>query len=760
MIEVFRKGFRLDVDPNTLVTFKKSQNLNGIQARYGYSNTISLDKTANNKKLLELFDLPTNKVSTLMNGFEVDVVLNGSIQLRNQIMKITKESLNKIDIYFLWSDNAVVPALKSTYLNALVEDFKYKFSLADFNALKNGGLYRTGFVETQPKSGFYVIEEMPVLIKIQELMRRIFTANNYTVYGDFFSEEGTFKDYYVTPNKGIYHIYPGTGDGYPPTFDPNLDAFSFLSQTLAFFNCYVTVDDTYKTAVVNSWANLGNYKSNYVDYSRFFLDYQDYTFQSKLAKRNELTYSESGATFNSFFINNLSSEVKNTYLNTAFGTGSLNIFDDATLDDTGTIPIRVDGEEGETSAVRIFKIDSADTTLRVFKDGIRGSGVFFNDRKITAKKAVAVSMNDVYNEFHKDYIDFILTPLVTYHFFRYDDILAADFSLTEVYFVEQLASYWIPLEVNYSTKKDKVTVKAMLVKKRKVESPILNNFNSVLLDFKEKALFPLSYLQSMYPMPPNANPWDVVVFRSYDQNKNSLYINDSLVPALSLPQAFIMGDIASIKIEANKPSDLVPDTNTAPINLVAIDTAGGVSNEAYINIKHTGVASYESNFAQAAEYEEELLASLTPLNLYVKPFEYYVGGKPNLNNTVTTPGVVEKPAPDDDFNLVVASQDYTNQVKVKISAFTMTFNTNLLGTGDYIVGRLCVFFNGTEFVLREFSSTGLGLRSFSSASISSFHSSLPIGGKIRVYMKFAYKSTRTVVTINDLSVDISTTVTL
>jgi len=290
MIEIFRKGFRLDINPTQVITFKKSQNLNGIQDRYAYSNTISLDKTANNKKLLELFDLPTNKVASLMNGYTVDVVLNGSINLRNQTLKIQKETLEKIDTYLLYSDNALVVKLKEQYINAIVAGFLYKKDINEFFNKSEGVTSRTAFVETQENSGLYVIEEMPILIQLQELLKMVFVSNGYTVYGDFFVADNDVSEYYVAPNKGVYQIYE-TGLGFAPTFDANLTAFDFLNQTLAFFNCYAEVDDTYRTLVVNKWTNLDGYKSNYVDYSKYFVNYSDYTFQSKLAKRNELTYS-------------------------------------------------------------------------------------------------------------------------------------------------------------------------------------------------------------------------------------------------------------------------------------------------------------------------------------------------------------------------------------------------------------------------------------------------------------------------------------
>lgn len=746
MIEVFRKGFRLDIPPDTLVTFKKAQNLNGVQSRYAYSNTISIDKTGNNLKLLELLKLPSSKAATLMNGYEVDIVLNGSIQLRNQIAKITKETLTKVDLYFLYSENTLVGALKNTFLNALTSSFKYKKTMADFNALKNGTVYRTGFVETQPKSGFFVLEEMPVLINLQGLVKSAFVTNNYTVYGDFFEATSLVKDYWVAPNKGVYQIYSGSGDGFAPTFDPVLDAYTFLNQVLQYFNCYASVDDTNRTVVMNSWKNLGNYKTNYADYSKYFENYQDYIFQSKLAKRNDMTYADSGSTFNSFFPNNLSSEIKATYMASTFGAGSLNTFDDSTREDSGFIGVRPNGFTGEISSVRIFKMSSATITKRIFRegsDGILPLGVALPGYSATAKQAQPVSMGDVYTEFHKDYVEFILTPLISNIHFRYGDIMAADFSMTRVFFVEQLASYWIPLELNYTTAKDKVVVKAMLVKKRKVPAPLLNNFNSVFLDFKEKALFPLEYLNGMYPIPPNEYPWDVVVFKSYNQNENRLYINDLLVPAASLPQSFNLADIATMKLEANKDSDTVLDKNTDSLYLQAIDTNGGVSNPAYINIKHTGVASLESNFRQEAVFEYSR-AGFDDGNVYVSLGDYYQGPKPNLNLTNSSAVLISNESgADDTFNLISSADNY-GKVTIEVQPFTVFMQTDNNGVGKArAVCRLYTTGDGLPArVMQEASVNGNQSGTFTFGGTYTFTPFTP-GNKIRIYLDFHFDNRQT-----------------
>jgi hypothetical protein len=426
------------------------------------------------------------------------------------------------------------------------------------------------------------------------------------------------------------------------------------------------------------------------------------------------------------------------------------------VQDDGSIAVRGNGAVGEVSAVRIFKAGPAPIGTNVYVGGV-ATPFLLN----TAKP---VSMRDVYTEFHKDYIDYILSPLIQYVIFRYDDILAASFSMTKVFFIEQLSSYWIPLELNFSTKKDQIMVKAMLVKKRKVEIPVLNNFNSVLLDFKEKALFPLDLLFSMYPIPPNKNPWDVVVFKRYNEDLNRLYVNDVLIPANSLPQAFTIADLETIKIEANKPTDITPDTNTASLYLEAVDTNGGVSNEAYINIQHSGVASLESNFAQVDEFTYSR-SGFDSGGLRIGPNVYYVGPKPNLNNTINqTATVTTEGLMTDAFNLIEAAEAYTN-VLVKTRPFTLRMDTDNNGLGRArAVCKISVSLNGIATVLKEVSVRNNDDVTFTIPELSLNIPIINVGDKIRAYLSFDFDNTRGAnagsidvsLWINNWAVDIST----
>ena len=747
MLEIYRKGFPFDLDQDQIVTFKKSQNLNGIQDRYSYSNTIPMDLTANNKKLLDLYYLPTNKVTTLMNGFEVDAVFN-NIRLKDQILKIQKEGKEKVETFLLFSDNQLLIKLKTVYLNETFKDFRYNKTVAAFTAAQSGGTITAPFVETQESTGFYVVEEMPILLNVQEALKKIFVDNGYTVFGEFFLQTDTIKDYFIAPNVGVYQIYSGSGEGFSPVFDENLTGFDLINAILKYFNCYAAVDDTYKTVVVNKWTSLNNFKDNFIDYSAYFINYKDYVFQSKLAKKNNLNYSDSGSLFNSFFTNNLSSQSEATYLDTSFGAGSTLLFADSDLLENGNIELRANGEIGEKSAIRIYKVSAGTITAPIFENGVAQSA--------TGKRAVSVSMRDVYDSFHKDYTDFILTPLIVNIQFRYDDILAETFSMTKVFLITQLSSYWIPLEINFTSDKDFINVRAMLVKKRKVETPILNNFNSIILDFKEKALFPLSLLNGMYPKPPNTYNWDEIIFRSYDQNLNSLFVNDVLVPAASLPQAFTLSAVSSVKIEANKPSDTQPDSNTAELIIQATDTNGGRSNDAYINIKHTGIAQLESNFLQNAAFNYSR-NTFDGGFLFVNLLGYVTGLKPNLNNTITSVVPVSTIlGTNDDFNLVVASESYSN-VKIDISAFNVILTTSNNGIGKARAKvQLILSKNGVLFFLKEVSVANNGTVNVNVPAISVALQSIVAGDKIKVYMFYTFDNVRG---LNSGSMNVATTIT-
>lgn len=767
MIEIYRKGFRLDIPKDQVFTFKKSQNLNGVQERYAYSNNVSVEKTANIIKLLDLPELPTGKVNTLQNGYVVDVVLNGSIYLRSQKLKISKESRTKVDLYLLYSDASLVTSLKETYINNTTKELRYTKGIADFTFkslfnLTDPPFQATAFVKTQSDVGYYVIEEMPQLINIQKLIRKIFEDADYSVYGDFFQDDNGINQFYVAPNAGIYQVYDNISEGFSPSFDVSLTAWQLLNQTLAYFNCYATFNDTDRNVIINQWSNLRNYKSNFKDYSKYYVDYQDYSFQSKLAKRNELTYSDSETTFNSFFTNNLSSEDKAVYLGSKFGSGSTKLFSDSEINDDETaLELRQNGELGETSALRIYKLSEEYYNAVVYSNGLPNN--------LQARKAVSVSMRAIYNDYHKSFTAFILSPLIQNVIFKYDDILVNEFSLTDVFFIEQLASYWIPLEINFSTKKDEIKIRAMLIKERKAKSPILNNFNSVLLNFRQRVVFPKSYLLSMYPMPPNEYEWDEVIFKNYDPLKNRLFVNNILVPAESLPQAFNLSTLSenAIEIEANLPGETTADTFSDSLYIQAVDTEGGISNEAYINLVHTGIAELESNFIQNDVYIfSKTLATGQSYKETANVLSYISGSKPNINNTVISvvPVIDQGSVSTSAMNLISTIENYSN-LKVKVNQFSIKVKTQNQGSGRArLVVRMYLIIGAQVIGIKDWTAADNSDTIYSDSGLNyDYNIAVPIGTKIRVVFFTSFKNegglfggAAAIVEVSGLKVDIST----
>ena len=248
----------------------------------------------------------------------------------------------------------------------------------------------------------------------------------------------------------------------------------------------------------------------------------------------------------------------------------------------------------------------------------------------------------------------------------------------------------------------------------------------------------------MYPVPPNKYPWDIIIFKSYNQDLNRLYVNDVLITAASLPQAFNIADLSSIKFEANKATDTVADRNSDSFYIQAIDTNGGISNEAYINVVHTGVASLESNFKQTEEYR--YVRNMIPFgNIVVSPNTYVLGLKPNLNTTIQqkeTKVIDPSKDPNDTFNLVEVTEDYTN-VSIDTAAFPLYLRTSNGGIGKALATGTIKVSDGVNTInLYQVSSADNSENIFNIPALSYNFPNVPIGRKIRVYFHFFFGNSR------------------
>ena len=273
----------------------------------------------------------------------------------------------------------------------------------------------------------------------------------------------------------------------------------------------------------------------------------------------------------------------------------------------------------------------------------------------------------------------------------------------------------------------------------------------------------------MYPIPPNKYPWDIIIFKSYSQDYNKLFINDVLITAASLPQAFNIADLSTIKFEANKATDIVADKNSDSFYIQAIDTNGGVSNEAYINVVHTGVASLESNFKQSEEYVYAR-NDFDRGDVLVSPNTYVLGLKPNLNTTMhqTETKIMDSYIANDTFNLVEVTEDYTN-VRIDIAAFPLYLRTKSGGIGKARAKATIKVSDGINtHDLYQVSSADNSENTFNIPALSYTFPYVPVFGKLRVYFHFFFDNRRgsnsgsmdVEIKINNFEVKITTTKTI
>src|SRR6478736_6149194 len=197
MIQISINNELLDIDADTLVTFKKSQLLNGIQGAYSFSNNFNLKDSAKNRRLLGINYLPNSKAKSMTSGYTVDIVLNGCIFLKAQKLKVQKEAKGSIPVYIIFTDSFLVAKAKEVLLNQVNLGTDYVKSLANFQSYNFDGipLVRTAPVSAQDKSGFVVIEEVPILLNVRDLVLRVFTALGYSYTGDILTDENIGKYY-------------------------------------------------------------------------------------------------------------------------------------------------------------------------------------------------------------------------------------------------------------------------------------------------------------------------------------------------------------------------------------------------------------------------------------------------------------------------------------------------------------------------------------------------------------------------------------
>ena len=574
MIDIIINNEYLDMDASTLVTFKKSQQLNGLQDQYAFSNNFNLKNSSKNRRLLGINYLPNSKAKSMTAGYDVDVVLNGCIFLKRQKLKVQKETAKGIPVYLIFSDNLFAQKAQSTLLNQIdlgIAPYpKTRGSFVSRNTSPTTG--RTAPVSAQDQSGLIVVQEIPIFVNLKDLVLRIFAQLGYVYIGDILTDE-YIGEYYISANVGEY------GTMNPPIFDETLTVWGFLQSFLKTFNGYIEVSDSSKAIGLFFWKNIETLKSQFKDYSSKFVDFTEYTFEGGLAKTNTLTYADSPSYYNSFFNNNKSILETAEYLSSDFGAGSLRLFDDQDVNEDGTIDIRETGEKTDSQTINIFRFESTLSTIGCYSFGVK--------LHVSMYKAFSPNILEIWERYHQQYCKNIALPTTALLKFRYDAIFLANFKMNEVFFIRQLSTYWLPLELNFTTAKDKVAVKCLMIERTPADIPIVFDLN-VSIGFYEEII--IDNIDALYSAQ-NTSPPQTFIVTDANLAKNDIFING--VQVLAFPTSFDVSEVAEIRIANIDPVNRVDNSD---ILFVFISEQGGRSRVGKINVAHNGRANFVSEF--------------------------------------------------------------------------------------------------------------------------------------------------------------------
>jgi len=574
MTRILINNEALDLDADTLVTFKKAQQLNGIQGAYSFSNNFNLKDSAKNRRLLGINYLPNSKAKSMTQGYEPDVVLNDSIFLKRQKLKVQKETPGAIPVYLIFTDSYLAAKAKAVLMNQIYLGVVYTKTLADFAIYNNdlNPLYRSAPISAQDKSGLIVVEETPVLLNIKELILKVFTFLGYAYTGDILTDDNIGK-YYTSSNVGVY------GPDGTPRFADTLTAYDFIVDFLETFNGYIEVSDSSRSLGLYLWRNIESIKSRFVDYSDKYTKYQEYAFEGGLAKVNTMTYADSPDFYNGFFNNNKSIVDKTEYLNSDFGAGNLRLFADQDIEEDGTILPRVIGEVTEPQTMNIFRFEDTLTSMPIYSNGELSYQVL--------NKAFSPNILEIWQLFHQPYTANISLPTLAQLSFRYDAIFLANFKMQEVFFIKQLSTYWLPLELSFTSKKDGIKVKCLMIEKTPVDVPVVFDQSLKVGFYGDVFILDIYALYSAQ----NVSAAASMTIVNADLTKNDIFING--VQVLAFPTNFDVSVAFELKVSNIEPVNVKSNSD---IIFRFTSEEGGVSRDATINVAHDGRADFVSEF--------------------------------------------------------------------------------------------------------------------------------------------------------------------
>lgn len=680
MIQIFINNEALDIDAGTLVTFKKAQQLNGIQGAYSFSNNFNLKDSAKNRRLLGINYLPNSKAKSMTQGYTVDVVLNQCIFLKGQKLKVQKEIVGGVHVYLIFTDSYLVAKAKEVLLNQIPLGVVYSKNFTDFLIYNNdlNPLYRSAPISAQDKSGLVVVEETPVLLNIKELVLRVITFLGYAYTGDILTDENVGK-YYTNSNVGVY------GPDGTPRFADTLTAYDFIIDFLETFNGYIEVSDSSKSLGLFFWRNIETIKSRFVDYSNKFTGFTEYAFEGGLAKVNTLTYADSPDFYNGFFNNNKSIVEKTEYLNSGFGAGNLRLFADQNLNEDGSLPPRIIGEVTEPQTMNIFRFEDTLTSTPIYSEG----GQSYHPMN----RAFSPNILEIWQLFHQPYTANIALPTIGQLAFRYDAIFLANFKMAEVFFIKQLSTYWLPLEQNFTSAKDGVKIKCLMIEKTRVDTPIVFDQNLKVGFYADIFILDVNALYSAQNVSPPAS----ITVVNADLTKNDIFINGAQV--MAFPTAFDVSAAFELKVSNIETENIKSNSN---ILFRFTSEEGGVSREATINVAHTGRADFVSEFKSELDTVYNYAQTGVSFGRYLN-YSAKVTSPINIADTFA-PSIGDLPVsgPPNAFKVLEFDRNSTVQLDLNIGQMTVSATNRLTSGGLTTAAETKIFFkvfkNGVELL--------------------------------------------------------------
>jgi len=395
----------------------------------------------------------------------------------------------------------------------------------------------------------------------------------YSYSGDILTDED-LSDYWFNANVGVYGGFE-FGQG----FDDRLTVYQFLIDFLETFNGYIEVSDSSRSIGLYFWKNIETVKERFVDYSDLFVNFKEYVCEGGLAKVNTMAYADSPDFYNGFFDNNKSIEDSKEYLSSSFGAGTLRLFDDQELEENGTLEPRANGETTEPQTINIFRFEDVQKSTAVYYNGVLSYQNLY--------RAFSPNILEIWQKFHKKYCDNIALPTTGLFTFRYNAIFLSEFKMFEVFFINQLSTYWLPLELNFTSKKEAVRVKCLMIEKTAVDVPEVFDFNISIDFYGEGIINDVNLLYSAL----NVSPAATLIITAADLAQNNIFVNGTQV--LAFPTPVDVSDDFEIVVQSIEADNIKSNSN---ILFQFVSEDGGISRVATLNVAHNGRANYVSEF--------------------------------------------------------------------------------------------------------------------------------------------------------------------